>query len=172
MRPIVLYVCEAWLKRIADERMLDVFYNDSINAILHARHRGCVPSVELRRRFCLARIPALLVQKRLRWFGHAATRAGSELIKGLLLPTPPRTWRTGSQLKMWVDLEPLSGLRVFGYARWRKRWVKVSKGRSLRNVEPGLPPSVTWTTRLVMLAQPTLGQCGNKFQLIAYWQCS
>ncbi len=25
-----------------------------------------------------------------------------------------------------ANLEPLSGLRVFGYARWRKDWVKVS----------------------------------------------
>ncbi len=25
-----------------------------------------------------------------------------------------------------ADLEPLSGSRVFGYARWRKDWVKAS----------------------------------------------
>ncbi len=57
-----------------------------------------------------------------------------ELIKDLLLPTPPRTWRrrTGGQLKTWAttikaaDLEPISGPRVFGHARWRKDWVKVS----------------------------------------------
>ncbi len=52
-----------------------------------------------------------------------------ELIRGLLLPTPPRTWprRAGGQLKTWAttvkaDLEP----RVFGHARWRKVWMKVS----------------------------------------------
>ncbi len=37
----------------------------------------------------------------------------------------------GGQLKAWAttikaSLEPLTGLRVFGYARWRKVWVKVS----------------------------------------------
>ncbi len=52
----------------------------------------------------------------------------TELIKDLLLPTPPRTWRrqAGGQLKTWAttvkaDLEP-----IFGHARWRKDWVKVS----------------------------------------------
>ncbi len=56
-----------------------------------------------------------------------------ELIKDLLLPTPPRTWcwRAGGQLKTWAttiksDLEPISGPRVFGHARWRQDWVKVS----------------------------------------------
>ncbi len=38
---------------------------------------------------------------------------------------------TGGQLKTWAttikaDLEPISGPRVFGHARWRKGWVKVS----------------------------------------------
>ncbi len=66
-----------------------------------------------------------LVQRRLLWFGHAARRPDGELIKDLLLPTPPRTWRrrTGGRLKTWVttikaDLEPLSGPR--------KDWVKVA----------------------------------------------
>ncbi len=76
---------------------------------------------------------ALLVQRMLRWFGHAARRPEGELIKDLLLPTPPRTWhrQNGGQLKAWAttikaDLELLSGARVFGHARWRKNWVKVS----------------------------------------------
>ncbi len=110
--------------------MLEVFDNDGIRRILR---RDCVPSVELRRRLCLASIPTLLVQRRLRWFGHAARRPEGELIKDLLLPTLPRTWRwrTGGQLKTWAttikaDLERLSGPRVFGHARWRKDWVKVS----------------------------------------------
>ncbi len=65
----------------------------------------------------------------LRWFGHAARRPDGELIKDLFLPTPPRTWRrqTGGQLNtrattIKADLEP----RVFGYARRKKDWVKVS----------------------------------------------
>ncbi len=91
---------------------------DSIRHILRVRRRDCVPSVGLHRRLCLTSIPALLVQTRLRWFGHAARRPESELIKEILLPTPPRTWRrrTGGQLKTWAttikaDLEPLSGSR-------------------------------------------------------------
>ncbi len=113
--------------------MLEVFDNDRIRRILRVRRRGCVPSVELRRRLCLTSILALLVQRRLRWFGHAARRPEGKLIKDLLLPTPPRTWRrrTGGQLKTWAttikaDLEPISGPRVFGHAQRRKDWVKVS----------------------------------------------
>ncbi len=113
--------------------MLEVFDNDSIRRVLRARRRDCVPSVELRRRLSLTSLPALLVQRRLRWFGHAVRRPEGELIKDLLLPTQLRTWhrRVGGQLKTWAttikaDLEPLSGPRVFGHARWRKCWVKIS----------------------------------------------
>ncbi len=113
--------------------MSEVYDNDSIRRILRVRRRDCVPSVELHRRLSLTSIPALLVQRRLRWFGHAIRRAESELINDLLLPTPPRTWRrrAGGQLKTWAttikaDQEPISGPRVFGHARWRKDWVKVS----------------------------------------------
>ncbi len=114
--------------------MLAVFDNDSIHRILHVKRRDCVPSMEPRRRLCLTRIQALLVQRRLRWFGHAARRPEGEVFKDLILPTPPRTWRrrTGGQLKacattIKADLEPLSRSRVFGHARWKKGCVKVSR---------------------------------------------
>ncbi len=74
VRSILLYGCEAWPVRVADERMLEVFDNDSIHRILRVRHIDCVPSMELRRRLCLTSIPALLVQRRLRWFGHVPHR--------------------------------------------------------------------------------------------------
>ncbi len=106
---------------------MEVFDDDSIRRILRVR-----PSVELRRRLCLTNIPAPLVQRRLHWFGHAARRLAGELIKDLLLLTPPRKgrYRAGGQLKTWAittkaGLRPLSGPRVFSLARWRKDWVKV-----------------------------------------------
>ncbi len=133
VRSILLYGCETWPVRVADKRMLEVLDDDSIRRILRVRRRDCVPSVELRRRLRLSNKPALLVQRRLRWFGHATRRPESELIKDILLPIPPRTWRrrAGGQLKTWAtttkaDPEPFSEPRVFGHARWRKDWVKVS----------------------------------------------
>ncbi len=66
VRSILLYGCETWPVREADERMLEVFDNDSIRRILRVRRRDRVPSVELRRRLSLTSIPALLVQRRLR----------------------------------------------------------------------------------------------------------
>ncbi len=83
----LIYGCETWSVRVADERMLEVFGNGIIRRILHDRHRDCVPSAELHRRLCLKTIPALLVQRRLHWFGSAARRPEGELIKYLLLPT-------------------------------------------------------------------------------------
>ncbi len=89
----VEYCCETWPARVADERMLAVFGNDSIRYNLHVRRRDFVPSVEQRRRLYLTSIPTLLVQRRLRWFCHAARRPEGELIKDRLLPKPPCTWR-------------------------------------------------------------------------------
>ncbi len=73
--------------------------------------------------------------------GHVKGRLDGKLIKNLLLTTPPQTQRRrmGGQLKTWTtttkaDLEPLSGPRFFGYARWRKDRVKVSS-------EPAVHPS-------------------------------
>ncbi len=99
VRSILLYGCEVWSVLVADKRMLEVFDNDSIRRILRVRRRDSVPLVELRRRLFLTSI--LLVLRRHRWFGHAARRPENELIKDLLLPTPPRTWRrrAGGQLK-------------------------------------------------------------------------
>ncbi len=90
---ILLNGCETWPVRVADERMLEAFDNDSIRRILRVKRRDCVPFVKLRRHLCLTSMSALLVQRRLRWFGHAARRPEGELIKDFLLPTPPRTWR-------------------------------------------------------------------------------
>ncbi len=132
MHPILLHGCETWSVRVADERMLAVFSNDSIRRIRHVKCRGCMLSVKLRRRICLISIPALLVQRRLLWFCNTARHPGGKLVKDLLLPKPPRMWRRriGGQLKTWttttrVDLEPLSGPRVFGHAHKRKDWMKV-----------------------------------------------
>ncbi len=77
---------ETWPVQVADERMLEVFDNDSMSRILLVRRRDCVTCVELRRRLSLTSIPALFVQRRLRWFGHAARRPEGELIKDLFYP--------------------------------------------------------------------------------------
>ncbi len=92
-----------------------------------------VPSVDVRRRLCLVNIPALPVQRR---------HPEGELIKKLLLTTPPRTWRrrAGSQLMtrettVKADLEPHFGRRVFDHAQWRKDWVKISSELA-RDLQP------------------------------------
>ncbi len=96
VRSILLYCCETWPVRVADERMLEVFDNDSIRRILRVRRRDCVLSVELSRRLSLTSILALLVRRRLFWFGHAARRPEGELIN--CLPLPHRLARGADEL--------------------------------------------------------------------------
>ncbi len=91
---ILLRGCKPWPVRVAAEGMLEIFDNASIRRIPHLRRRGCVPSVELPRYLCLTSMSALLVQRRLRWYGHAAKGPEGELIKDILLPTPTRMWPT------------------------------------------------------------------------------
>ncbi len=74
------------------------------------------------------------MQRRLHWFGQADRGAAGELIKDNLLPIPPHTLRrrTGGQLQTWaaitkVDLKPLFGPRLIGYAQLRNNWAKVSR---------------------------------------------
>ncbi len=50
VRSILLYGCETWPIRVSDERMLEVFDNDSTRRIPRVRRRDCVPSVEVCRR--------------------------------------------------------------------------------------------------------------------------
>ncbi len=94
------------------------------------------------------------MQRRLRWFGHAARRPEGELIKDLRLPIPPRTWRrrVGGQLKTWAttikaDLEPLAGPRVFGHD-WVKFSIELAQDRHAWSAFE------TWPTQLLMPAQP------------------
>ncbi len=137
--------------------MVDRTWAGEVQKLMNRRwsYRDRVPLVKLRRRLCLTSTPALLVQRMLRWFGHAARRPEGELIKDLLLPTPPRTWRrrTGGQLKTWAGLEPLFAPRVFGESRWRKDWVIVSS-----------ESSETWSTQLVMPTQPAPSECRHKYK--------
>ncbi len=76
---ILLYSCETWSLRVADERMSEVFDNENIRRFLQVRRSDCVPSVELRRGLCFTRILAQLMQGRFRWFGHSAKRSDCEL---------------------------------------------------------------------------------------------
>ncbi len=104
--------------------MLEVFDNDSFCFNLCVSHSCAIHGTAS---------PPLLVHRRLRWFGYFVGCPEDELIKDFLLPTPPGMWRrrAGGQLKTWAttikaDLEPISGPRVFGHARWRKDWVNAS----------------------------------------------
>ena len=89
VRTILLYGCETWPLRAVDLRKLDVFDNDCLRYILRCR-RIYVPTTILRDRLNLRSLPPVLLQSRLRWFGHASRRPEGELIRHvLLLPSLP-----------------------------------------------------------------------------------
>ncbi len=74
----------------------------------------------------------MLLQRRLRWFGHAARRPAGEIIREVINPEPPVQWRKkrGGQLKTWMttmkeDLARLSGPAVYGLRRWNQDWMTI-----------------------------------------------
>ena len=110
-----------------------VFYNDCLRYILRCRWIDRVTTTTLRRLMNLRPLPPVLLQRRLRWFGHAARRPEGELIRDVLLLSslPKRRKRVGGQLKMWAstikdDVAALSSPRVVCLRRWNRDWLEIS----------------------------------------------
>ncbi len=66
----------------------------------------------------------MLLQRRLRWFGHAARRPAGEIIRDAIDLVTPSHWRRkrDAQLKTWLtmlkeDLARMSGTGVYGLRR-------------------------------------------------------
>ncbi len=99
---ILLYGCETWPVRVTDERMLEVFDNDSIRRILRGAETVC-------------HLWNCVAASALQACRHCSCKEGSA---GLVMPQDVPTIK--------ANLEPFSGPQVFGHARWRKDWMKVS----------------------------------------------
>ncbi len=107
-----------------DRKRHEVFDNGCLRRIERYNRRDGVPCAVRRQRLQLPTLPALLLQRRLRWFSHAARRAPGEFMRELINPDVPRTWRrrTGGQLKTWAttlneELVRLIGPAVVGIRR-------------------------------------------------------
>ncbi len=94
VRTILLYGYETWPLRVEDRKRLEVFDNDCLRRIERCDRRDRVPRAVLRQRLQLPTLPALLLQHRLRWFGHAARRAPGKFMRELINPYVPRIWRS------------------------------------------------------------------------------
>ncbi len=119
VRTILLYGCETWPLRVEDQRCLEVFANDCLRRILSRRPRDRVPCDVLRHQLHLRALPPTLLQRRLRWFGHAARRPTGGFSRDVINPVPFTHWRReqGGQLKTWLstlkeDLTRMSGPNV------------------------------------------------------------
>ena len=133
VRTILLYGYEMWPLRAVDLRKLEVFDNDCFRYILRCRRIDRVSTTTLHRRLNLRPLPPVLLQRRLRWFEHAARRPEGELIRNVLLPPSLPNWRKriGGQLRTWAstikdDLAALSGPQVVGLRRYYRDWLAIS----------------------------------------------
>ena len=133
IRSILLYGCETWPLRKSDVHQLEVFDNDCIRAVSNYRRTDRMRMDLLRSRMGIFSLSPHLLQRRLKWFGHAARRPNSEFIRKLLLPPAPPDWRmrVGGQLKTWAstlkkDLTSLLGPTIFGLRRWNNEWLQLS----------------------------------------------
>ncbi len=87
---ILLYGYETLPLRLEDIKRLEVFNNDCLRRIGRCIRRDRVPCAVFRQRLQLTTLPALLLQRRLPWFGHAARRAPGEFMRELINPDVPR----------------------------------------------------------------------------------
>ncbi len=116
-----------------DRKRLEAFENDCLRRIEGCNRRDRVPCAILRQRLQLPTMPALLLQRRLRWFGHAVRREPAEFMRELIKPDVPRAWRRRNegQLKTWAtplqeDLVRLIGTAVVSIRRWNKEWASLA----------------------------------------------
>ncbi len=92
VRTILLYGCETWPLRVEDQRSPEVSDNDCLRRLLGRRSLDRVPCAVFRRQLHLRALPPVLLQRRLRWFGHAARRPAGEIIREVINPEPPAHW--------------------------------------------------------------------------------
>nr|VZH99591.1 unnamed protein product [Spirometra erinaceieuropaei] len=128
VRSFLLYGCECWALRVADERKLEVFDHHCLRIILRVKLTDFV-SNEIVRARCdnIERITQAIQEKRLRWFGQVLRRPPQELSVTALDPAPLPHWRRrrGCQFKTWLDtvcldMEVVIGPSVFGLRRCRR----------------------------------------------------
>nr|VZI38299.1 unnamed protein product [Spirometra erinaceieuropaei] len=135
VRSVLLYGCDCWALRVADERKLEVFDHHCLRIILRVKLTDFVSNEIVRARYNnIARITQAIQERRLRLFGHVLRRPPQELSVTALDPAPLPHWRRrrGGQFKTWLDtvrqdMEVVLGPSVFGLRRWRREWVELSR---------------------------------------------
>ncbi len=133
VRTILRCGCETWLLRVEDRKGLEVFDNGCLGCIKRCNRHDRVPCAVLRIGLQRPTSPTLPLQRRLRWFGHAARRAPGEFMRELFNPDVPRTWHrpNGEQLKTWAttlkeDLVRLIRPAAVRIRRWNKEWASLA----------------------------------------------
>ncbi len=93
VKTILIYGYKTWPLRVEDQRCLEVLANDWLDCILGRQRRDPVPCDVLRHRLHLRNLPPTLLQRRLRWVGHAARRRAVEIIRDVVDPVLLTHWR-------------------------------------------------------------------------------
>ena len=133
IRTQLLYGCETWALRTIEQKKIQIFDNDCLRRILRVRRSDCIPIATIQSICGLQSTPSIILQRRLRWFGHVARRAPDDLLYTTLRTSPCETWhkRSGGQNKTWLttikqDLSLISGPTVYGLRTWNRNWLQLS----------------------------------------------
>ena len=132
VRSVLLYGCETWPLRCEDTRKLEVFDHWCLRIISKVRWSEGISNEAIRRRCDIPRLSALIIQRRLQWFGHVLRKPADQLTKKVLHLKPCSGWRCrkGGQLKTWLstvksDVERLGLCAVYGSRRWKTDWLEI-----------------------------------------------
>ena len=128
IRTILLYACETWHTKVADQRKLSAFEHRCLRTILKVRFSDHISNDAVRQRCHINQsIEDSIRERRLRWLGHIPRKPPGELTIETRLSSPLRGWkrRQGGQIKTWAktilqDLEPFGGAALYGRKRWEK----------------------------------------------------
>ncbi len=134
VRPFLFYHCETLSLRVEDQRYLEIFGNHYLHCILGCRRRDLVSVDILRHRLHLRALLPTLLQRRLRWFSHAALRPTSKIIRDVIDPVPPTPWRRKRDGQPEIlltmlkeDLAWISGPNVYGLRQWNRAMNTLSR---------------------------------------------
>jgi hypothetical protein len=131
VRPVLLYACETWPMKVADERKLQAFEFRCWRRILGVSYLDRVSNREIINRI---RPPSVcseeLCKRRLNYLGHVLRKTESSIPRRAFLADPPACWKrpTGGEKMTWQktvlkDLRKTNPQHVF--AKWEDDWKSI-----------------------------------------------
>ena len=132
---VVLYSSETWTMNKSTERKLESFHTSCLRRILCFSYLERVTNEEVLARSRMSTLSALIMIKRLKWFGHILRMNDDRLALRAFTWEPTEKYRyakraTGGQRKTWMDqLEEDCSRNNMSYITLRQKAKRESKYR-------------------------------------------